>query len=598
MIKRLLSLVMMLLLASSCAWAAASWEWTKGEGWSEGAGNARASAREQLKAGLLLEKKGEFHAAAKEYFLCIRLFPRTKEAGISLQRLAKCLFEMENYYKSFQAIEQVIKSYPDSGSRNDLIAIEYKIGRRLRKGAKVSLLEDDPAEAERMSQLAAIEIFQTVINHDPFGELADDALIQAGDAYLALGDADKASKQYERLLREFPKSVLVDRARVGVTQAKAMKGKASSTEVSTVIKEMRTRKPDEGGLDEESAQELTENVNKLEEMEAGKMWKSAEYYKRRDSERSRKAWVFTMQELVRRYPRTSYAKEARRQLLAVGEQAPEEAKESGFTDKIWDRLPRPNITLRNPFVKEEEKPSFVTPQRGAEEVKSDIILEPVPGVEGSAPGLSMATAALPERESGPQPKTVMEEDPLQDPSKGSAIPEDLRGMAPVGTRDFEREPRTAAIDPSSAPGVFPAGRRNPVRAVPEGAPVAPRANPVVPDRRETEALADPVEAPRPRLTEPPVAPPAPRKANAGWVLDLGDEGEADPREELPVVAPATAPAGQGASALPVRPEPRADHGSSALAVPATRRRRAPAQPAAPVRKSGSSGSWSVPEDLK
>ncbi|MBN2713303.1 MAG: hypothetical protein JXR97_12860, partial [Planctomycetes bacterium] len=143
--------------------AAASWEWTKGQGWTEGAGAARESAKEQLTHAMRLEKKGEYYDAAKQYFLCIRVYPDTKEAGIALQRLAKCLFEMENYYQSYKAIDQVIQSYPDTGNISSLLAIEYKIGNKLAKGAKVTLLVQDEAEAKRKSYEAAAEVFNSVI---------------------------------------------------------------------------------------------------------------------------------------------------------------------------------------------------------------------------------------------------------------------------------------------------------------------------------------------------------------------------------------------------------------------------------------------------
>ena len=54
------------------AQAASDWTWVRGKGWSEGAGQPKGSAREQLNHAYALEKKGEFYDAARQYFLLMR----------------------------------------------------------------------------------------------------------------------------------------------------------------------------------------------------------------------------------------------------------------------------------------------------------------------------------------------------------------------------------------------------------------------------------------------------------------------------------------------------------------------------------------------
>ncbi|MDR1612489.1 MAG: hypothetical protein LBT97_06855, partial [Planctomycetota bacterium] len=125
-----LTMIAALFLAGT-AWAAGEWEWTEGQGWMRGAGVSRPTAKEQLAHAYTLEQRGEFMDAARQYFLLIQNFPDSEEAGIGLQRLAKCLFEMENYFTSFQAIEQVIKTYPNTGRMSDLVEIELRIAKKM-----------------------------------------------------------------------------------------------------------------------------------------------------------------------------------------------------------------------------------------------------------------------------------------------------------------------------------------------------------------------------------------------------------------------------------------------------------------------------------
>ncbi len=366
-----------LIAACGSSARAAQWRWTRGAGWSEGTGRARATPAEQLRHAYKLERTGEYYDAAKQYFLLIRVYPDSDEAGVSLQRLAKCLFDMEDFYRSFQALEQVIETYPHTGRMADLVAIEYKIGKKLETGKYGGLLnEENPAETARRR---ALEVFAAVLQHDPYGSYADDALLSSGNLHLRLQEPDEAKKDFERLIKEFPRSPLVDHARLGITRADVLRGKATSSDVDRIVKEMRAK----GVLQEtkpeaEESESLEQSLNELEEVEAKKMWDAAHVYFRRGSHRSVKPGRFLLGELVRRYPRTSYATQARRLLPTI-----DVPQEGGFF-----RMPKIDL---NPFAKKEAE-EFQTPQLREEEIRSEVVIGPIPGVEDEPPGESVALA--------------------------------------------------------------------------------------------------------------------------------------------------------------------------------------------------------------
>ena len=571
-------MVAMLLLCPCLGRAAAQWEWTKDQGWSEGSGSARKSAREQLRRALALEQKGEYYDAAKQYFLCIRVFPDSGEAGIAMQRLAKCLFMMENYYQSYKAIEQVIASYPQSGRMADLVQIEYNIGRMLKKGARISLLDGDDEEARAQSRRAAIQVFESVLGHDAYGPLADDALVSLGDTHLLLNEPTKARERYERLLKEFSKSPLVDRARLGITRAKVLEGKAQSTEVQSMIDQMKTRQrrrnavPDLGYTADDDS--IDDAVKELEELEAGKMWEAAQFYERRGTTKSRKAALFTYEEIARRYPTTSFAKQARDRMGVV-----EVPSERSRFMPTW-----PKIRLPNPFRRDKaNKPAFVTPQLGEEEVNTGVVLEPVPGVQGTREGHSaagvnpstesgkLALAApgsvpapqatpVPRREGaaaeefGPGPDLDQEE-PGPGPSAAGIVP-----MAKRGRHVRKRSPG----DRVQVPGTDPQGVGKAMRHVQEeGAPLTEGASAASPGAAATSTgkgwTFD--------LNEDagPVLPPLP--AGSGEESPLPDLGGTPPPEATPAPLPRSGPAPtQESSALLV---PRARRKSPRRASPAT-----------------------------
>ncbi|MBN2710876.1 MAG: tetratricopeptide repeat protein, partial [Planctomycetes bacterium] len=234
---------------------------------------------------------------------------------------------------------------------------------------------------------------------DPFGSYADDALVSLGEVYLLLNDTEKAKESFERLLNEFPKSPLVSRARLGITKAKVIEGKADTQEVRSVIRQVRSENEEKGeNVNQEDMNEVEESLSQLEEMEAKKMWDASMFYWNRGSPESRKAAVFSWQELSQRFPKTSYAKQARDRLAEVGENIPE-PKSSRFIPS----MPKLNLKLPNPFRDEKEEPKFVTPQidnQGA--VKSEIILEPIPGVNTPNSG-GFAATVNPENADAPRP---------------------------------------------------------------------------------------------------------------------------------------------------------------------------------------------------
>lgn len=544
--------------------AAAEWEWTKGQGWSQGAGSPQATADAQLRYAVALEKRGEYRDAAKQYFLTVRAFPDTDEAGIALQRLAKCLYETENFYQAFKAIEQVIQSYPKTGRLSDLLGVEYKIGKRLLRGARVSQLEEDPEEAKRQSRSAAAEVFQSILQRDPYGKYAPGALIGLGDAKLLLTKPKEAREHYEQLLREFPKSVLVDRARLGITRAKVMEGKADPTEVEQTVQQARARADngEEPRYGEEDAA-LDESLRELEEMEAKKMWDAAEFYKRRGSAESHNAWVFSLKEIARRYPRTSHAARARKELAAVGEEAPRS------TNRFMPDLSK--IDIVPSFLKREEnKPAFVTPQRGSEEVKSDVILGPVPGTLDPTPGASAAGAtptvstpnAVPsETGSGVGTFTDPESDDF------SFSPESTTAPADSAVRQVVPEPSAPA---GYAPGLNPTGERRAVAREAESAPISPRAvRPLVeaqPQRTPvrsgtTLSAVQPIQPGRPEVMT--ISEDSHPSAGSSDSLDVSDSSSSMPSSTNPYSGISTP-----SDSTPIRQEDTTLMGSTAGVRPA------------------------------
>lgn len=366
---------------------AADWEWTQDKGWTQGAGQARENADAQLKYAWELEQDKRFQNAARQYFLLLKTWPDSEEAGIGLQRLANCLFKMENYYDSFKALEQVIKSYPTSIKKNDLLKIEFLIGRKFQTGARRDMVDMNEPAAKGLE--TAVEIFQAVIANDSVGPYAGAAHLAIADCYRKMGDDRQAVTWYDRVLEQFSYSnELVAKAEMGKQLSKVAIGEESVENANVKRDQLKQMLKDtekeaataQGSVDPEPVTDLKEEFSELNEKEAEKLWKSAEYYRKRGSYDSLHAYKFTLEQLVIRYPNTRYASEARKKIGTV---------------KVPEKEPHKFGKINIPFVKKEQPPTFIAAANNPDHVAVDRIPVPGTGDDEMPPENANAASAVP-----------------------------------------------------------------------------------------------------------------------------------------------------------------------------------------------------------
>ncbi len=358
----------------SVSWAAGEWEWTEGEGWVQGAGVSRPTPKEQLAYAYELEQKGEYMDAARQYFLLIQNFPEASESGVGLQRLAKCLFEMENFYTSNQAIEQVIKTYPNTGRMTDLIEIELRIAKKMLLSQASTSIFDDNTNARDMNVKRAIQIVDSVIDHDPYGPAAPEAYLVKGEGHLYIGEINQARGAFDKILDEFSRSDFVERARLGVLRCDSLLGQARPQEVYEQIQVVREMEAERGGQesgDWDDFDDVEESINQLAEVEAAKMMEQAAQYRRMGTRNAMKSADFLYKEVARRYPNTPQAEEAREKSGGIA--IPKE--ESRVAQAVR------NIRL-NPFTwNRDPEPPWIVPQLKPEDtVMVDMGIGPIAGV--------------------------------------------------------------------------------------------------------------------------------------------------------------------------------------------------------------------------
>lgn len=542
-------LLLLTALQAAPAFASADWEWSRDKGWTQGLGQAKPTPVEQINFAWSLEQDGQYLNATKQYFLLLKTYPDSEEAGRGLQRLAVCLFQMENFYDSYKALEQVVKSYPMSAGKTALLKLEFLIGRKFQEGARKDLLNDK--ELPTVSQNTAIEIFKSVLENDPVGPYAGSATLAIAECYKKLNDAQQGIIYCDRVLNEFSSSTdLVGKARILKTTLEVMQGKADIKQAEHVIKQTQQAMADEekkkaalaksgqapaGGQNngqDAADQDLApitnynDELKELEEQQAKKIWDSAEFYKNRGSRDSISAYKFSMEQIVLRFPNTSYAAKARK---VVG------------TVKI---PPKDNsyIKWNLPLVSKPKEPDFRVQGNTPNYVDAGAV--PVPGLEnGAEKDLADGSSAL--------------VNPVAPPALVPA-PASAAGAAPAGKGNKAGAKGAIAQAPANAgAGANPAVTRASADA-PEGFDAMPQ----VPDRGGATPPGVSGAGIRPgALGQSSAAGAAPKTpVNAAAVAPLSSRASADapgavddaavPVRALPQGGDRMAPPSSGSSAIP------------------------------------------------
>ena len=376
----------------SAAHAAGEWEWTSGQGWVRGAGVARPTPKEQLHYAYELEKRGEYMDSARQYFLLVQNFPSSQEAGIGLQRLARCLFEMENYYTSYKAIEQVIETYPNTGRMSDLVEIELRIAKKLMVSQTPDLLSDRESNIREFNIRRALEIVDSVIEHDPYGPVAAEAYLVKGEGHLFINEIAAARKSFETIRDEFPRSDYIERARYGILTCDSLMGQATPRELqeqAEVVREFERERAERSRGELEEIDSVEDTIRNLNSVEAAKMMEQAEVYRRMGTKQSVESSEFLYKEIARRYPGTNEAEDAMSKLNNL-----KIPKERGRIAKVVK-----GINL-NPFTyNKDPEPPWIVPQMDPEDmVMVDAAMGPIVGVPetGEQPTTDFAVGVRPQ----------------------------------------------------------------------------------------------------------------------------------------------------------------------------------------------------------
>lgn len=310
-----LCVALCLLAALFASEARAAWVWTpETRRWINPKHAAKDTPQAQLEWAVNFFEAGEYERAAKEFIRLVRSYPRAEQAP-EAQYLAGVCYELMGYPRNaVAAYEKVIEIYPFSVRFKDAVEREFLIAERFFEGQRMELIGFIKVPALDK----AVEIYQHVVDHAPYGEYGDKAQLRLGESFLKQRRYEQAQRAFQRLLDDYPASGLREEAEFKVAfcarqlSLRASYDQSATDEAIAWFEDFIRNHPESDLVAEAQA-----SLAQLREIKAKGLFEIAEFYEIQGKGRSA---AYYYREVVEQYPGTAHAGQAVAKLKALKQQ--------------------------------------------------------------------------------------------------------------------------------------------------------------------------------------------------------------------------------------------------------------------------------------
>lgn len=267
------------LLIFSCVSAHSYWIWTpETRKWVNPKYAVKDSPDAQLEWAMSFYNAKVYDRAIKEFRKLIRHYPLSVLAAEAQYYIGLSLENLENYYQAFLAYQKTIDTYPYSKRIEEIVEKQYRIGKLFYGGRKMKILGMSILPAKDK----AIEIFRAVVNNAPYGKYADAAQYKIGLCFKEKKDFAQARLEFEKLLKEYPESSLIDEARYQIALCSLEASLEYDYDQSLTDKALRDFEKViiETSRADINEQEIDRAISNLRDKKAKKAYKTGEFYQR------------------------------------------------------------------------------------------------------------------------------------------------------------------------------------------------------------------------------------------------------------------------------------------------------------------------------
>ncbi|WP_415907624.1 outer membrane protein assembly factor BamD [Oleiharenicola sp. Vm1] len=294
--------------------------WTPGQGWRiEGGALAGLSGEEGRNALELMntarnaEEKGSSKSAIKGYQKVAKKYPNSLYAAEALYRTGLLYEKRREYFKSFDAFQEMVMKYPSSEKFSQVVAEQYRIAQLLLDGARPYIWGVIPGFKNRER---SIEYFEQIVRNAPYSDYAPLSLMNIARGHQKMGNTEEAIDALDRMINNYPKNVLTPDAylKLAQTHSSLVEGayydQASTKEAITYFEDYLIQFPGDSGAG--TAEKGLADMKTM--LAQSKMILADYYYKYRKNYTAAKVFY---NEAITTYPDSPVAARARKMLADV-----------------------------------------------------------------------------------------------------------------------------------------------------------------------------------------------------------------------------------------------------------------------------------------
>lgn len=309
MSRKLTILIATIVLIFWVGETSAFWIWTpETKRWINPKYSPEENARLQLQEVKKHFNNEQYSIALRDAKRLVSYFPNAREAADAQFYIGACLEKLGKAYEAYKAYQLAIEKYPFSQKIMEMTQCQYEIGKLFLEGkARQSmgsiLSGDEPA----------IEIFNSVIENAPYSEFAASSQYKLGLALVKVKHLYEAKEAFQKVLDNYPDSEWTESAKYQIAVVTArVSGGFVYDQATTVSARKQFEDLVKSYPDAQFSQEAKDKITQLKTEEAEGHFNIARFYEKQKAFQSARIYY---QYVIDNYPTSSWAEEARQQLL-------------------------------------------------------------------------------------------------------------------------------------------------------------------------------------------------------------------------------------------------------------------------------------------
>ncbi len=294
-------------------------------GWQPMKAEKNPEAEKELEAALSLFQQGKL-VEAEAAFTAIAKNRKETAYGMKGQYfLAETQYQQKLYVKAHDSYDLLMKDYQGTEFVDKVVAREWELAQLWLAQSDPKVPDDKklPLDARLDGRLPLLDVhghgmrtLEHVRQHNPKGELADDAVLRIADEHFARGDYDSAALYYDQLIIDHPKSPFLQRAQFAVIDAR-MKGYVGPEfdgsglqKARDMVKQTMDSFPDR----QAGTEKLYHTLDLINDQDAERAYVRAAYYRRAGYPASAE---YYFAEIPQRWPKSPWATKAKTELASL-----------------------------------------------------------------------------------------------------------------------------------------------------------------------------------------------------------------------------------------------------------------------------------------